>query len=317
MTGEALDAAEPKVWRLESPDEATTLALAAAQAAWLEPGDFLALSGDLGAGKTVFARGLLRALAEDPALEAPSPTFTLMQTYDSPKGPVVHADFYRLRSAVELEAIGWDEAIDGAIAIVEWADRFPDALPPSRVEIAVRFDRTRGPDFRILELRAFGAAARRLSRALGVGALLRKVGWSEARREFLTGDASIRAYERLAKPDGSTAILMVSPPRLDGPILRYGKPYAAIAKLSPDIRAFLAMAEGLRALGYSTPRIYGASVEEGLALIEDFGSEIVAEDGVPNASRYAEAAALIADLHGHDLPESLPVDGEQYRLPVY
>ena len=106
------EAHQPKVWRFEAPDEAAMLGFAAAQAAWLEPGDFVALTGDLGAGKTTFARGLIRALVEAPDLEAPSPTFTLMQVYEAPRGPVVHADFYRLRSALELDNIGWDEALD-------------------------------------------------------------------------------------------------------------------------------------------------------------------------------------------------------------
>jgi N-acetylmuramate 1-kinase len=308
---------EPKVWRLEATDDAVTMAIAGEQATWLAPGDFVALTGDLGAGKTVFARGLIRALAEEPTLETPSPTFTLMQVYETSKGQVVHADFYRLRIAVELANIGWEEAIEGAIAIVEWADRFPNLLPPNRIEVAIRFDAARGGEFRVLEMRGFGSAAKRLSRALGVGALLKRAGWSEAKRDFVVGDASIRAYERLTKPDGSTAILMISPPRPDGPIIRYGKPYAAIAKLSPDIRAFLAMAEGLKSFGYSAPHIYASSIEEGLALLEDFGNETVAEDNVPNASRYAEATALIADLHGRDCPERLPVGDETYRLPVY
>ena len=245
------EAHEPKLWRLEAPDEASMLGFAAAQAAWLEPGDFVALSGDLGAGKTTFARGLIRALVEAPALEAPSPTFTLMQIYEAPRGPVVHADFYRLRSALELDNLGWDEALTGAIAIVEWPERIRAALPAERLDVTIRFDPARGPDFRILELRGRGTVGRRLSRALGVGALLKQAAWEEARREFLQGDASIRAYERLTKTDGGTAILMISPPRPDGPILRYGKPYAAIAKLSPDIRAFIAMAGGLRSQGYS------------------------------------------------------------------
>src|SRR5271165_577297 len=262
MTDRGNDQNQPKVWRQEAPDEAATLSFAAAQAAWLKPGDFVALSGDLGAGKTAFARGLIRALVEAPDLETPSPTFTLMQIYDAPSGPVVHADFYRLRGPLELENIGWEEAIGSAIAIVEWPEQVAAALPRDRLEINIRFDRSRGPDFRMLELRGFGAMGKRLARALGVGALLKRAGWTDARREFLQGDASVRAYERLTRPDGATAILMISPPRPDGPI----------AKLSPDIRAFIAMAEGLRGLGYSAPKLIACSIEEGLALIEDFGA---------------------------------------------
>ena len=136
MSGLAGVREEAGVWSFEAPDEATTLAIAAAQAAWLEPGDFVALTGDLGAGKTAFARGLIRALAEAPELEAPSPTFTLMQVYDAPRGPVVHADFYRLRGPTELANLGWDEAIDGAVAIVEWPEKIAQAMPADRLEVA-------------------------------------------------------------------------------------------------------------------------------------------------------------------------------------
>ena len=177
-----------------------------------------------------------------------------MQVYDSPRGPVVHADFYRLRGARELDNLGWEEAIEDAIAIVEWPERVPEALPADRLEVAIRFDPARGPDFRALEMRgrgADGAAAgararrRRASAAAPAG--------REARREFMQGDASVRALRAADQADGTTAILMVSPPRPEGPIIRFGKPYAAIAKLSPDIRAFLAMAEGLR-----EPRLFDA-----------------------------------------------------------
>ncbi len=307
----------PKIWLEDAPDEAATMSFAAAQAAWLEPGDFIALSGELGSGKTAFARGLVRALVGEPDLEAPSPTFTLMQTYEAPVGPVVHADFYRLSAPLELDNIGWDEAIADAIAIVEWPERVPASLPADRLEVNIRFDPTRGPDFRVLELRGFGTVSKRLARALGVGALLKRSGWSEAQREFLQGDASIRAYERLTKADGASAILMISPPRPDGPIVRYGKPYAAIAKLSPDIRAYIAMTGGLRGVGYSAPNLIAYSVEDGLALIEDLGRTTVLEDGVPNGARYAEAVGLLVDLHGRDLPDSLPVGEDLYRLPAY
>src|ERR1700739_3340293 len=84
---------------IDLPDEAATLAFAEWTAGFTQPGDFVGLSGDLGAGKTTFARGFLRALLNDPELEAPSPTFTLMQVYQGPEFPAVHADFYRLRGA--------------------------------------------------------------------------------------------------------------------------------------------------------------------------------------------------------------------------
>ena len=311
------DDREPKVWRFDAADESATLALAAAQAAWLDPGDFVALSGDLGAGKTLFARGLIRALTGEPSLEAPSPTFTLMQVYEAPRCPVVHADFYRLRGPIELENLGWDEAIEDAIAIVEWPERIPEALPADQLEVLIRFDPARGPDFRALEMRGHGRMGRRLARALSVGTLLHRAGWIEARREYVQGDASVRLYERLFKADGATAILMFAPPRPEGPIIRFGKPYAAIARLSPDIRAFLAVAAGLRRHGYSAPTIFAESVEDGLALIEDFGTDTVVEGGTPNPSRYAEAVALLVDLHQRDLPDALPVGDDLYRLPTY
>ncbi len=317
MSGHADKTDGAGVWSLEAPDEATTLEIAAAQAGWLEPGDFVGLTGDLGAGKTTFARGLIRALTGARDLEAPSPTFTLMQVYDAPRGPVVHADFYRLRGPRELDNIGWDEAIGDAIAVVEWPERVAEALPADRLEVEIRFDPSRGPDYRKLTLRGIGATGRRLALALGVARLLKRAGWTGARREFLQGDASIRAYERLTKFTGATAILMISPPRRDGPILRYGKPYAAIAKLSPDIRAFVAMADGLRGLGYSAPALIAFSVEDGLALIEDFGSATIAETGVPDNVRYAEATALLADLHRRELPTSMPAGEESYALPTY
>jgi tRNA threonylcarbamoyl adenosine modification protein YjeE len=297
---------EAGVWSFEAPDEAATFAIAEAQAAWLEPGDFVGLTGDLGAGKTTFARGLIRAITEAPELEAPSPTFTLMQVYDAPRGPVVHADFYRLRGPTELANLGWDEAVDEAIAIVEWPEKVAEALPADRLEVDIRFDPSRGPEFRMLMLRGIGAISPRLSLALGVARLLERAGWSEASRQFLQGDASVRAYERLTKPTGETAILMISPPRPDGPILRFGKPYAAIAK-----------AEGLRDLGYSAPALIAYSIDEGLALIEDFGSATVAQSGVPDSARYAPAIALLADLHGRELPPSLLAGEEFYELPVY
>lgn len=302
---------------IDLPNETATNALARWLASFARPGDFIALSGDLGAGKTAFARAYLRAVTGDAALEAPSPTFTLVQSYDAPDFPVVHADFYRLRGAEDLLQLGWDETIENAVALVEWPERAAAALPADRLDILLVFDPARGADFRRAELRARGAMAARFKRARAIEFLLEDAGWARARRAPLHGDASSRAYERLTSSDGETAILMISPPRASGPTLRFGKSYAEIARLSADIRAFLAVGEGLRALGYSTPRVFAHSVADGLALIEDFGAETIADGETPNASRYAEATALLADLHTRELPSQLPVGDEVHTLPIY
>jgi aminoglycoside/choline kinase family phosphotransferase len=147
--------------------------------------------------------------------------------------------------------------------------------------------------------------------------LLNQTGWAGAKREFMLGDASVRAYERLTGDDG-TAILMISPPRPDGPPVRYGKPYSAIAKLAEDVKPFVALANGLRAEGYSAPEIFGMDLRSGLLLTEDLGGETVLVDGAPVPERYMAAMELLADLHGRTLPDRLPVtDGVEHRIPPY
>jgi tRNA threonylcarbamoyl adenosine modification protein YjeE len=302
---------------VDLPNEAATVALAGWLAGFTLPGDFIALSGELGAGKTAFARGYLRAALADATLETPSPTFTLVQTYDGPRSPIVHADFYRLRGAHELTQLGWDETVEDAVTLVEWPENAAAALPRDRLDITLSYDPTRGPDFRRATMTARGAMAPRFKLARAIEWLLEATGWAAARRAPMYGDASVRAYERLTADDGKTAILMIAPPRAPGPILRFGKSYAEIARLAGDIRAFLAVGEGLRALGYSTPRVLGDSVTNGLALLEDFGEETIAIDDAPNAPRYAEATSLLADMHARELPNLLPVDDGVYAMPVY
>ena len=87
---------------LTLPDEDATLRFATDLAGALEPGDLVTLSGDLGAGKTTFARALIRHLASDETIEVPSPTFTFVQNYELPRFTLVHADLYRVGSAAEL-----------------------------------------------------------------------------------------------------------------------------------------------------------------------------------------------------------------------
>ncbi len=306
------------VWRRELHDEAGIAELTAEIASLARPGDLVTLSGGLGAGKTALARALIRLLAGDQELEVPSPAFTLMQSYDGLSFPILHADFYRLQRPPDLAELGFEEASDGALVLVEWPERAEGFLCADRLDIAFTLDKDRGPDYRAVTLTGVGSFAGRLAHAKAVHELLSRSGWQTAKREFIQGDASTRSYERLEKPDGQTAILMSSPQRPDGPPIRYGKSYSAIAKLAENIRPFIAVGRGLRAEGLSAPEILAFDLEAGLGLIEDLGSEQITDEAGIIEERYAVALAALAHLHGASLPDTLPLDdGETYRIPAY
>jgi tRNA threonylcarbamoyladenosine biosynthesis protein TsaE len=111
------------------PDEGTTEQLGATLAGRLRIGDVVGLSGELGAGKTTLARAILRAAADDPRLIVPSPTFTLVEVYDTPRGPYWHFDLYRLETPEQIYELGWEEALAQGIALVEWPERLGPLLP--------------------------------------------------------------------------------------------------------------------------------------------------------------------------------------------
>src|ERR1700691_6399877 len=118
------------------PDLAATEHLAARIATLARPGDAILLDGKLGAGKTAFARAFLRAATGDPTLEVPSPTFTLVQSYDTRIGVVQHFDLWRLEGPGGLTELGWDEASNG-IVLVEWPDRLGPLRPAEAVTVAL------------------------------------------------------------------------------------------------------------------------------------------------------------------------------------
>lgn len=124
-------------------------AWAARLAPALRAADTLLLSGDLGSGKTHFARGLIRArLGPDGTMaEIPSPSFTLVQTYDTPGAEVWHADLYRLTDPQEVWELGLDAAMDEAICLIEWPDRWADPWPATAAGITLSVPQT-APDTR-------------------------------------------------------------------------------------------------------------------------------------------------------------------------
>ncbi len=138
----------PTTVTISLPDEAATLALARCLAGHLRPADVIFLIGELGAGKTTFARGLINALppaggddanAQENDEEVPSPTFTLVQIYERRPAPVWHVDLYRLERPEEVAELGLDEAAGEAITLIEWPDRLGPSVPADRLEVEVRY----------------------------------------------------------------------------------------------------------------------------------------------------------------------------------
>jgi len=144
---------------LSLPDEAATQALAARLAPHLRAGDVVTLRGDLGAGKTALARFLIRHLAGDEAEEVPSPTFTLVQTYEHLTPAIWHFDLYRLTDPGEVVELGWEEARD-ACALVEWSERLGPLLPRDRLDVQLTLD---GPTARQVVITGHGAWEERVA----------------------------------------------------------------------------------------------------------------------------------------------------------
>jgi tRNA threonylcarbamoyladenosine biosynthesis protein TsaE len=119
------------------PDEAATAALAAKISAVAAPSDVIALKGDLGTGKTAFARAFIRSRGSDE--EVPSPTFTLVQLYELDPTTIWHFDLYRLRSADEAWELGIEDAFSEGISLIEWPERLGPLLPERRLEITLTF----------------------------------------------------------------------------------------------------------------------------------------------------------------------------------
>lgn len=143
------------IFQTHSPEE--TRALAERLGRLMQPGDVLCLIGDLGAGKTTFTQGLAHGLGLPPDEPVNSPTFTLVAEHPGGRLPLYHFDVYRLPDSSGLYELAFDEYLDaGGVVVIEWADKIADALPPDRLDIALR---AAGEDARTLMLEAHGVRA--------------------------------------------------------------------------------------------------------------------------------------------------------------
>lgn len=309
---------EPTTFSVALHDETATAQLMADLALLIGPGDVITLTGDLGAGKTAAARSLIRYLACDDELEVPSPTFTLVQGYELPAFPVMHADLYRVEDESELEEIGLSPLPDATLVLVEWPERAPSAMPQDRIDIALTHRPALGSNARAADITGYGKSAATVARLKALREFLDACGYIDATRKHMAGDASTRSYARLIRDDG-IVILMNSPQRADGAAIYNGKSYSAAVHLAENVKSFVAIDEGLRAAGISAPAIHHFDLDHGFLISEDFGSEGVIEGDPPRpiAERYETATDVLAVLHGKTLPEVLPLGDQTYTIPAF
>ncbi|MEP3278379.1 MAG: tRNA (adenosine(37)-N6)-threonylcarbamoyltransferase complex ATPase subunit type 1 TsaE [Stappiaceae bacterium] len=297
-------------------DESETHALAEDLAVILLPGDVVALSGTLGAGKTTFCRAVLRALAKDDELEVPSPTFTLVQPYALERLEVAHFDLYRLSDPDELIELGFDDQISDAVSLIEWPDKAGDFLPSDTLWVSIETGMEDGKR----KFRFFGDAEKwreRITRSARIREFLNGNGWPSARRHFLQGDASYRQYEVISD-GGRTAILMNAPERPLDPIVKDGRAYSEIANITRTVHPFIAIDIALAQAKLRVPALLGTDLDAGLLLLEHLGDQTIAKDGRPVAERYLAAIDILAFHHSRSWPDMLPMpDGTHYQVPSY
>lgn len=283
---------------LDHADADMTASLARVMASVLKPGDVIALQGPVGAGKTHFARAFIRARQGEAAEDVPSPTFTLVQTYDDPMGTEIwHTDLYRLSHPDELVELGLDEAMRDAVVLIEWPEhggRLPDPLTIGLEPI------TDFPDLRRITLAGSGAHWGAMARLPAIARLIHRAHWADARLMPLAGDASSRRYFRLLDGDRSAVLMDAAPGTTDG---------------------YVAMTQWLRHRDLHAPEILAADQTEGLLLLEDLGDDLVArvlEKAPALAPRiYDRMTDLLVQLRDHAPPDHvLRLDGAELARQV-
>lgn len=281
----------------------------------------IGLAGNLGSGKTALARAFIRHACEEPGLEVPSPTFSLVQEYAAGAGmiksgveTIVHADLYRVSSPDEAVELGLQQGPD-RILLAEW----PEQAGSTGIDwdIIIELNEADG-DGRIAQITGQVAVLLSIARSLSIREFVDRNWEKGCERQRLQGDASARAYETV-RCGGEQRILMNAPRQPDGPPVHNGLPYSRIARLAEDVTPFVAIAGVLASHGLSAPAIHAADLEGGLLLIEDLGRDGVLDShGKPIRERYLVACEALAALHSQPFKAECELPGgETHTIPPY
>ena len=296
-------------------------------ACWLaeicRPGELFFLSGELGVGKTTLARAFIQALSDADRV-VPSPSFTLVQPYDTVKGALLHVDLYRISQPDEVYELGLTDhhtndpagAQVEPIMLVEWPEHGAHVL--RRPDFTVAITQIGTSDRRRLRITAktparLEALAAIHARETRLVTFLANAGWSgeTATRRQIAGDASTRRYERLHRTDEKpeTAVLMDWRAGPDGPPVVDGQSYSKRAHLAEAADAYCRISRHLADCAVGVPHIYKADEGDGFVLLEDLGTrtlDVMArenDDDLP--AFYLEAIETLIHLHKAGAPDFL------------
>jgi N-acetylmuramate 1-kinase len=295
-------------------DEAATSLLGNDLSRALVVGDCIALSGDIGTGKTTLCRALIRSLAGDAELDVPSPTFTLVQAYDT-KLAVAHFDLYRLNDPHEIDELGLDEALQSGIALIEWPQKAAALLPNDCINISLTHD----GNGRIATIECSQAVANRVGRTLALRAFLQRCGHGLKLRRPFAGDASPRVYELIDGVNHEALVVMDQRASPAGPPVWNGMAYRDVAHTTnPTVHPFVTIGTELGSKGFATPQILHRDLDENFLIIEHLGDgSFLDADGKPMAERYALAAELLAKIHTTGIKQQLHCAGLDWQLPTF
>ena len=268
------------------PTPEATEKLAADIAPYLLPSDVIGLEGYLGAGKSHFARALIRALGSKQK-HLPSPTFTLIQIYDDTRMPVAHADFYRLSAPEEADELSLEPFLKHGLTLIEWPENAPHLIPENALRLCFDDDghgrkiTLKAPDSWAKRFGLFAAECRRASTEKGRLNYLEST--TGKRGQLVTpvsDDASFRTYWRVRGEDGCR-ILMDAPPPIE------------------DLPRFVEIGKFLESVGIHSPHVYHVDGKKGYAMIEDMGKHTFFDamaEGADMRTLYEKAVDVLIHL---------------------
>lgn len=271
----------------------------------LVKGDIVALIGEIGSGKTTFSKRLINELTSIHINEINSPTFNLYTIYDKNGVQVNHYDFYRVENSEDLLEIDLIESYKSGITIIEWADKYINALKNDYIEVHLK-EKKNHREYQVI---GRGSFRQRIKNANSLEYFLDQTNLKINRQEDIKGDASKRKYHRLYT-ENSTLILMDSSQE---------KKIASPTKLSTSINDYIHICKYLEKINIRVPKLFYTDTENEYLIEEDFGdlqySQVVSAGNFKEL--YQPAISTLLHITRINHPHDLEVDGMKYKIPEY